>query len=113
MGWVFGLLQEKNGSLVLCEMYDMGKHGWGAAHVDWKQARQYKEMILKDLKGQFKTRTEFYVLPNNKINVKRKGKWSKRKVVPWNLSKHKWYSWDKTAKKFINVTKELKRKKLL
>ena len=73
-GWVFGLLQEKNGRLVLCEMYDMEKYGWGAAYVDWKQARKDKKMILGDLRAQFKTRTEFYIMPNNKINVKRKGR---------------------------------------
>jgi len=93
-GWVYGLLQEKNGSLVLCEMYDMGKYGWGAADLDWKGARRDKKWIVKDIEGQLRTRTEFHVMPGNKINVKRKGRWSKRKVVPFDPSKEKWISHD-------------------
>jgi len=105
MGWCFGLLQEKNGSLVLCEMYDLRKHGWAAARVDWKQVRRDKKMILGDLTAQIKTKTEFYVLPNDKINVKRKGRWSKRKAVPYKLPKRS--EW----KTFEEVKAELFQKK--
>lgn len=89
-GWAFGLLQEKGGKLVLCEMYDMEKYGWGAAYVDWKQAKRDRKTILKDLKDQFRTGFEFHQMPDGKIRVRCKGRWSRRKTVPFDSKKIKW-----------------------
>ena len=100
-GWAFGLLREKDGSLVLCEMYDMEKYGWGAATVDLKQARKDWKMILHGLRGQFSTRTEFHVMADGKIRVRRKGRWSKRKTVPFDSSKVKWHSHEEVMRQLF------------
>lgn len=87
----------------------MEKYGWGACNIDWKEARHDKKLILKDIEGQLRTRTEFHVLPNNKINIRRKGRWSTRKIVPYDASKEKWYSQEEVMAELFPKKKKRKR----
>ena len=79
-GWSFGFLQTKKGELILCEIYDLGKYGIGAAYVDWKQLRRDKKMILDDIADQIKHKVEFWEARKNGVEMRINGK-LKRKAV--------------------------------
>lgn len=79
-GWFYGLLQTKKGELVLCEIYDMEKHGIGTANVNWKELRMDKGMVLKDIAGQIKHKVEFCEAKKGGVEMRINGK-LKRKAV--------------------------------
>jgi|WetSurMetagenome_2_1015567.scaffolds.fasta_scaffold1776758_1 hypothetical protein len=68
--WAFGLVEVK-GDLQVSEVYFEKNKPWAFTGVDWKQFREDRKMILKDIGSQTKMGCEFY-FDGKKLAMKRR-----------------------------------------